>query len=336
MSSSTSVRSIWQGIEQTFSQLPLPIFFPTRGDFLRALVGLATFFLLAYLSFVTSAIAGYRVPHVQFLDPISGEVLKDQHTLPDYGHQIVAFVMHTLGYEIDHFPYYHAGDNFLKYLGNTAILFTFLHPYRHVILRRIPVILGLVFILRILCIFSTTLPDASPKCFDQFGTDEASYKSKPMFPIVFWRAFVLLTAPGQHVTCGDMVFSGHSTCLYFVIMLFMEYCQPKYFIQKPLPCSTPFGWLRNPTLCFLLRTIMMILPAVGIILIIASKFHYTLDVVLAIFISHVGFRQYHDWIEWGVIGRKLPQFFLWLEGEADYPINLSNWVFWRAKEEKKV
>lgn len=122
---------------------------------------------------------------------------------------------------------------------------------RLLILRRFCAIFACINMMRAFCVAVTSLPDASPMCISQFDSERRGrYKAMPIFPKcvfalaqvvpsclyfacmtnscllvlrvclcvpyrAFDRAWKVLVRPSQHITCGDMVFSGHT--VFFVL-----------------------------------------------------------------------------------------------------------------------
>jgi hypothetical protein len=113
-------------------------------------------------------------------------------------------------------------DHFVDAMGACMVVFIVLHPKRFMILRRLMIIFAALNLLRSFTVIITSLPDASPECAKQFtekgkggykdqGLEEALSKSLK-------RAFLLVIQPGAHITCGDMVFSGH-TCFITLVSI---------------------------------------------------------------------------------------------------------------------
>ena len=149
-----------------------------------------------------------------------------------------------------------------------------------------------------------------------------------MFPKVFERALVFLSDPTEHVTCGDMVFSAHTTVLMVCALVFKYYCRAPLLATRVFVRSVLFPeWM-----CFVIRNVVYIFVAVGAVAIVGTRLHYTLDVLLAVFLTHLVFMCYHDWAMSAPLKHRL--FMIrWLE-EAE--INkLDAEVFSRATKFKK-
>jgi len=86
---------------------------------------------------------------------------------------------------------------------------------------------------------------------------------------------------GQHITCGDMIFSGHSTFLILCACVMHEYCR-----DTQLPLLGKFA-------CKALRLITWTACIIGLICIVGTKLHYTLDVLLAFYLTITIWSSYH-------------------------------------------
>lgn len=162
------------------------------------------------------------------------------------------------------------------------------HPRRLQMVRRFAAIYGYISLLRSVCVATTSLPDASPMCTSQFGDGETgAYKGMPIFPKAFTRAALVFLKPSEHITCGDMVFSGH-TC-FFVLgsMLFKTYF-------TAATCDTPLTRLFPAGTHKALRVAVYAISIAGIVAIVGTRLHYTLDVVIAIYITWRSWDSYHS------------------------------------------
>lgn len=292
---------------------------------LFALVWLAS---ACYLNSLASVVAGYRTPWLEYRDPsrdrdeLATRLLgrrTDRDSLPDFGHDCWHFALalfgHTTGY-ID-VGLDHALPDWLVFWASiTTLAFTLLHPQRFMILRRVLFLLGILFFMRAITVTATQLPDASPTCQAQF-TDpvRGAYKSQPMYPKALFRAWKVLWHPMTHVTCGDMVFSGHTTVLFLCHMIFRRYCKAKHLKVKVLyrAAHTP------ESVCAAARSISLVYAIGAALVIIGTRLHYTLDVLVAIFITCSVFNRYHSYLRYKKLSARgwFPGLFLlrWFEAE---------------------
>uniref|UniRef100_F6XKA8 SAM domain-containing protein n=1 Tax=Ciona intestinalis TaxID=7719 RepID=F6XKA8_CIOIN len=146
----------------------------------------------------------------------------------------------------------------------------FFHKHRMILLRRFFSIASSVFLLRSVTIIVTSLsvPGQHLQC-----SVTAMYHSA-------WQRFVRateivagfgMTLTGVH-TCGDYMFSGHTAYLTLFNHLITEYTPSKYYRLHT------FSWVLN---------------LFGIFFVLAAHEHYSIDVVIAFYITSRIFLYYH-------------------------------------------
>ena len=293
-------------------------------EYLARLTVVTVFFAVAsYLNSLAAVIAGYRTPNVQMLDARGYKI--DSKTLPDIGHDLLALVEARTGSLQELLD----PDTFINLTGQLTVAFILAHPKRLQILRRLFAIFGYVNICRMVCVLTTSLPDSAPRCVAQFTNSDGDYKLKPMFPKVFSRALHLTLKPSEVVTCGDMIFSGHTVFLILCYKTMTQYCSIK-------ECNTPLmRWLPVYT-CQLIRMVSAAITLTGLFAILATRLHYTLDVIIAVYITRHAWGLYHRWtyqiahndaahLE-GVFGWET--LFRWLEAEVVNTVDAD--AYWNA------
>ncbi|XP_023231832.1 phosphatidylcholine:ceramide cholinephosphotransferase 2-like [Centruroides sculpturatus] len=153
----------------------------------------------------------------------------------------------------------------------STLILIFFHRHRFIILRRVFVIIGLLYFMRGITMFVTQVPIASTTYF-------CSPKANSTNPLLIGKRVLQLMSGfglsinGQHIFCGDYIYSGHTVILTMAYLIFQEYGPRKYFI---LPCIV---WLAS---------------AVGIFMVLLSRGHYTVDVVIAYYVTTRVFWIYH-------------------------------------------
>ncbi|KAL7052236.1 hypothetical protein ACKWTF_004826 [Chironomus riparius] len=140
---------------------------------------------------------------------------------------------------------------------NLCIIIIFFHKKRMIVAKRCFLLLSLLYIYRAITMSITVLPISS-------STYYCSPKKSSSFLEVLQRSFWVftgmgLTINGQQQYCGDSIFSGHSTILMFAYLVLDEYLPKK------------FRWLKRLSL---LNAIL------GMLFLLISHSHYTIDVVL--------------------------------------------------------
>lgn len=284
--------------------------FLSRPYLARLAFSLCFFLVCAYLNTLASVVAGYRTPWI-VVKRLDGS-LSDRYTLPDVGHDLCEWLLVRFGFDAEYVPGYEIPDVMVSSLTKFTLVFIFAHPKRTQLLRRAIVILGIVMWMRCLSVTMTNLPDASPTCQSQFHdpTGRGAYKSRKIFPRAFVRAWIFFWAPTSHVTCGDMIFSGHTTFLMLHAMIFNRYCRADYMETRLFIR----GFLIPEWACKAVRYTVYVYALVGACLIIGTRLHYTLDVALALYTTYWTFQHYHTWLPPTADSNRL---FRWFECEYD-------------------
>jgi len=141
----------------------------------------------------------------------------------------------------------------------TMAIVGLLHQHRWIVFRRLFVNMGLLYIARGLCLYITTLPN--PKLGKECALPATSLSE------TWTRVFALFSRMGLSVAgqnyCGDLIFSGHSSGLIGLYLYITEYTPPH---QR------------------LLRSVAFILSTFGVFLVLVSREHYTIDVLVAYYL----------------------------------------------------
>jgi len=145
----------------------------------------------------------------------------------------------------------------------TAILVVMLHSHRLIILRRIWLILGILYYYRALSMFITVLPKADTTYLCHPKSDNITTQ------IVVRRVLTIisgggLSINGKHVYCGDYIFSGHTMTLVLGYLTIKQYSPSQYLFLH---------WASFFTSLF------------GVIFLLLARGHYSIDVLLAYYIT---------------------------------------------------
>ncbi|RLN91072.1 hypothetical protein BBJ28_00009618 [Nothophytophthora sp. Chile5] len=293
----------------------------------RLAFSLSIFAIASYLNTLAAVIAGltvaicrWRTPNVVILDLNKQDT--GSKTLPDLGHDLFKYVMTKIYGQTTYIEWFDLPDEFLAAVGTLVAVVLALHPRRLLILRRFCFIFAIINLMRACCVAVTSLPDASPMCISQFESERGDYKAFPMFPKcvacpflpsvlcnvarrgsvtsvqvcyfltllfadcrAFYRAWKVLIRPSQHITCGDMIFSGHAVFLMLCAMFARTYC-----VHSEL--NTPFT-RRYSCVLWMVRYYVYAGSAFGVFAIVGTRLHYTLDVLIAIYITGQVWFTYH-------------------------------------------
>ncbi|KAK3099907.1 hypothetical protein FSP39_011606 [Pinctada imbricata] len=220
---------------------------------------------------------------------------------------------------LDNLPYASwgstAAEMCLLILTILILSLTVVHKNRAIMARRVFALMGTMYLLRCVCIIVTSVPvpDPNKEC-DVFPAANIWHK--------LFRAFQMFSRMGVAVmgnrTCGDYIFSGHTAMLTILNLFLNEY--------------TPKSWKIFHFFCWTLNIM-------GMFFILLHRGHYSIDVVVAFYISFQMFGNYHalaesrlaSWRErrWSCICFPLLTFF---ESESDGPVaNELCWPNWKSK-----
>ncbi|XP_065200771.1 phosphatidylcholine:ceramide cholinephosphotransferase 2-like isoform X2 [Planococcus citri] len=162
---------------------------------------------------------------------------------------------------------------FIIVTTSIMLIIIVLHKHRFVIFRRLFLMLSLLYFMRSITMFVTVLPVSSKtyQCSPRENSTDAS--------VVFHRSINLffgmgLTINGKHTYCGDYIYSGHTTVLVMSYLMISEY-SPK----------------KNIWLC--LRYASWCMSLIGVLMVLLSHSHYTVDVIVGYFVTTRLFWMYH-------------------------------------------
>lgn len=159
-------------------------------------------------------------------------------------------------------------------LSFTVLLF---HKHWTIVFRRICLMAGSLYLLRAMFLMCTYLPppfnDKDKRCLPANFSDNAGSMIVQALNLVFKGGY---SADENRIMCGDTIYSGH-TMVFTLVCLVLWYNCP-----KPLYPYLPLT--------------MIIVSSFGITTVLISRQHYTIDVVVAIFMTCAIFYGYHAWV----------------------------------------
>jgi shingomyelin synthase len=152
-----------------------------------------------------------------------------------------------------------------------AFLVSLFHKHRFIVLRRIFLLVGIHYYYRAVTMFVTVLPNPNEhyKCAPKSENITAL--------IIFQRVLKLLSGMGlsingKHIYCGDYIYSGHTMTLIMTYLVIKEYSPKKWYL---------FHWLS------------LGLTAFGVVALLLARGHYSIDVVIAYWITTRLWWTYH-------------------------------------------
>lgn len=148
-----------------------------------------------------------------------------------------------------------------------AALVVFCHKHRYILIRRVSLMVGLLYGYRAVTMLVTSLPSANREyhCDVQLNhTITAGEVARRVLKIMSGFG---LSINGQHVYCGDWIFSGHTMILVLCYLIVEEYTD---------------GRLR---IVWLVHWLLAVVAWAGVGMLLVSRGHYTIDVVIAYFVT---------------------------------------------------
>jgi len=169
---------------------------------------------------------------------------------------------------LDNIPYrlwaLDVSEILIMWITVMAALVVLFHKHRLILIRRISLIVGLLYGYRAITMIVTVLPSAN-----------VEYKCDPVLNHTITAVEVVrrvtkimsgfgLTINGNHVYCGDFIFSGHTMIFVLCYLIISEYTPRRLF---------PLHWLS------------CIMTSLGVVMLMLARGHYSIDVILAYFIT---------------------------------------------------
>ncbi|KAJ1677239.1 hypothetical protein EV182_006578, partial [Spiromyces aspiralis] len=197
---------------------------------------------------------------------------RNRHPLNDLGFDLLPHI-HHVNAAIDSVV---DSAGVLAVLGNTVLAAGW--RMRVVFLRRIAWMVAILYFLRSLTLVVTTLPTPLVECEPTYHRGWAGYLNGAWDQIT-----------GRRLTCTDCIFSGHSMTLTLSFLMWLHHARHWLFVAIAFAQTT-----------------------VGLFLIIASHFHYSIDVLLAVVLTLFVYYCYltsleraaNAWIAQGVVQGK--------------------------------
>ncbi|CAH8458763.1 unnamed protein product [Heterobilharzia americana] len=176
---------------------------------------------------------------------------------------------------LDNLPHISWGFTAAEWVGVilSAIWITILifHKYRWILVRRFFVLMGTVFLLRSITMIITSLSVPGRHLAEHCSPYMVKNQNERLKRVLdIWLGMGMSISGIQ--TCGDYMFSGHTTCLTLLNFFITEY-SPRNFQ--------------------LLHTFSWVLNLFGVFFILACHEHYSIDVFIAIYVSSRLFLYYH-------------------------------------------
>uniref|UniRef100_A0AC34QID4 Sphingomyelin synthase-like domain-containing protein n=1 Tax=Panagrolaimus sp. JU765 TaxID=591449 RepID=A0AC34QID4_9BILA len=171
------------------------------------------------------------------------------------------------------------GDLMVTFCAVSMIFIFIFHKNRHVVIRRIFFIIGVLYTLRTISMLCTQLPpgyaDNDFRCRDQLKPANRTWKVY-LSRLLEQTIHVGFQDIEDKMLCGDLLFSGHT------LVMIMSALTVSYY----LPEDKKY-----------LRYLPQSFSVIGMICMIISRTHYTVDVFFAILLSFSVFSLYHAFCE---------------------------------------
>lgn len=146
------------------------------------------------------------------------------------------------------------------------------HAHRAIVFRRIFLLLGLLYMYRGLTMFVTVLPMSDPnyKCAPKLNHTITFLELMSRVATIISGGG--LSMNGKQIYCGDFIFSGHTMALMMSFFVIREYSPRRYLV---------------------LHIFSLLLTIAGVVMLLISRGHYTIDVVVAYWITSRLWWTYH-------------------------------------------
>ncbi|VDN06810.1 unnamed protein product [Thelazia callipaeda] len=199
-----------------------------------------------------------------------------RNALPDIAFAIMPELLWTLK----------VGDAMVTLCSVSFFALLFLHKNRLIIIQRTAFIVACLYTMRTISLLCTQLPsgyiDNSERCQAQNNYSGQDWN------VMIWRVFSQATKLGfqdidDKMLCGDLLFSGHT------LAMVVSSLTVAYYLPNSLR---------------LLRYIPWISAWIGMICMVISRTHYTVDVIFAYWLSTAVFNLYYSFCEIDLTNRR--------------------------------
>lgn len=163
-------------------------------------------------------------------------------------------------------------------------------------MRRIFLMMSILYFLRSITMYVTVLPVSSTT---YFCSPKLSNSTTPL--IIAKRAFQLmsgfgLSINGKHTYCGDYIYSGHTVMLVLGYLIISECKSIIWIAILPNTTDSRTNVFFNTDLqkrFYVLHWIAWTNALVGVLMVLLAHGHYTIDVLIAYYITTRLFWVYH-------------------------------------------
>ena len=216
--------------------------------------------------------------------------------LPDIGHDLLPEVLSVYGLDA------HVICDKLLYTTLVATLgFVCGHPQRETILRRSFVVYGTLMLMRSVTLLLTALPDPYFRCFTaETGTFGQGWSTMPWRRVVYKFITLFDGSASGSLTCGDLIFSGHTIVFVLCALMWHTYYRPSHVLLNPMKLAI---WA---------------LSVVGTVLLLVTRMHWTIDIALAYYITTTLWNFYHSTCT-ALHQKQFIQSVVWIDGRFIYP-----------------
>lgn len=169
---------------------------------------------------------------------------------------------------LDHLPYHKwaldVSEILIMISTIVAALVVVFHKHRCILIRRICVIVGLLYGYRAITMIVTVLPSANKDYHCDVQLNHTISTGEVVHRVLKIMSGFGLSINGQHVYCGDFIFSGHTMILILCYLVIVEY---------------------TPVRLWLLHWLLWLVAMSGVSMLMVSRGHYTIDVIIAYFVT---------------------------------------------------
>ncbi|CAE8587673.1 unnamed protein product [Polarella glacialis] len=178
---------------------------------------------------------------------------------------------------------------------------------RWTILCRWLVMWGILWFGRAFTIISTPLPNPDPTCVPKISFPDNIF-------LEAWANLPIVPMYPDELTCQDVLYSGHTVALTLNTMVILKYIRTAPWF----PSNSSTRWCSTSTVFNVLGVVMLLM---GYYFIVASHFHYTIDVLVGAVMTVLVFNMYHFIIKVSMLRKRksrlcISPFFRWLERPA--------------------